>query len=66
MSLMVVVALVGFNVLQTYQYDAGFIHHDSMSREAYFEVLQTFDYPSKESLDAPDYEAAIEGRAKRY
>jgi hypothetical protein len=37
-----------------------------MSREAYFEVLQTFDYPSKESLDAPDYEAAIEGRAKRY
>ena len=61
-----VVGLVGLNLVQTYQYNSGVIHHDSMSREAYFEVLQTFDYPSKESLDAPDYEAALEGRSARY
>lgn len=66
LSLAAVVGLVGLNVVQTYQYNSGFIHHDSMTREAYFEVLQTFDYPNKESLDAPDYEAALEGRAERY
>jgi hypothetical protein len=66
LSLAAVVGIVGLNLVQTYQYNAGFIHHDSMSREAYFEVLQTFDYPRNESLDAPDYEAALEGRVERY
>jgi hypothetical protein len=37
-----------------------------MSREAYFDVLQTFDYPRKESLYPPDYQAALEGRVERY
>jgi hypothetical protein len=29
-------------------------------------VLQTWDFPTKESLDTPDYEATLEGRAERY
>lgn len=65
-SLASLVAVVVLNLYQTVAYSFSFIHYDSMSREAYFEVLQTFDYPRKESLDAPDYEAALEGRAERY
>jgi len=65
-SLAAVAVLVALNLVQTFQYQAGFIHHDSMSQKAYLEVLQTWDFPTKESLDAPDYEAALEGRASRY
>jgi hypothetical protein len=66
LSLAAVVGLVGLNLVQTYQYNSGFIHHDSMSQKAYLEVLQTWDFPTKESLDTPDYEATLEGRAERY
>ncbi len=65
-SLAAVAVLVVLNLVQSYQYNAGYIHHDSMSQKAYWEVLRTGDYPAKESLDAPDYEAALDGRAARY
>jgi uncharacterized membrane protein YeiB len=65
-SLAAVAVFVALNLVQSYQYNAGYIHHDSMSQKAYWEVLRTGDYPAKESLDAPDYEAALDGRAARY
>ena len=58
------IALGGFlillNVFQTYQYELGLLHYDSMTRELYLEQfgrlapVEGFD----EKLDHPDYDKA--------
>jgi len=65
LSLGTVCALVALNLVQTYHYTAGFLHHDSMTRRAYVYVLTHWDFPPKELLEQPDYESALEGRALR-
>jgi hypothetical protein len=65
LSLGMVCALVALNLVQTYHYTAGFLHHDSMTRRAYVYVLTHWDFPPKEILEQPDYESALEGRALR-
>jgi hypothetical protein len=66
LSLGTVCALVALNLVQTYHYTAGFLHHDSMTRRAYVYVLTHWDFPPKELLEQPDYESALEGRGLRY
>lgn len=66
LSLGTVCALVALNLVQTYQYTAGFIHHDSMTRPAYFHVLTNWDFAPQALLAPPDYEAALEGQSARY
>ncbi|MEY2650295.1 MAG: hypothetical protein RL608_969 [Bacteroidota bacterium] len=66
LSLGSVCALVALNLVQTYQYTAGFIHHDSMTRPAYFHVLTNWDFAPQALLAPPDYEAALEGQSARY
>jgi hypothetical protein len=65
LSLGTVCALVALNLVQTYHYTAGFLHHDSMTRRAYVYVLTHWDFPPRELLEQPDYESALEGRALR-
>jgi len=65
LSLGMVCALVALNLVQTYHYTAGFLHHDSMTRRAYVYVLTHWDFPPKELLEQPEYESALEGRALR-
>jgi len=65
LSLGTVCALVALNLVQTYHYTAGFLHHDSMTRHAYVYVLTHWDFPPKGLLEQPDYESALEGRALR-
>lgn len=59
--------LLGFNLFQTRQAHEGLIHHDSMSKEAYFKIL--FKLQSQISreevepfLKVPDYEASKKGK----
>lgn len=66
LSLGTVCALVALNLVQTYHYTAGFLHHDSMTRRAYVYVLTHWDFPPRELLEQPDYESALEGRGLRY
>lgn len=65
-SLSVLFLLVGFNIFQTRQAHEGLIHHDSMTKEAYFKILfklqsQISREEVKPYLKAPDYEKAKRG-----
>ncbi len=66
LSLAGVVVLVLLNLAQTQLYCARYLHHDSMTREAYLHVWRTWDFPPAALLEAPDYQAALEGRSARY
>jgi hypothetical protein len=66
LSLATVLVLVLLNLAQTQLYSAGYLHHDSMTREAYLHVWRTWDFAPAELLEAPDYQAALEGRSARY
>ena len=66
LSLAGVVVLVLLNLAQTQLYCARYLHHDSMTREAYLHVWRTWDFPPASLLDAPDYQAALEGQSARY
>ncbi len=65
-SLVAVASLVVLNLVQTYYYTAGYLHHDSMTRSAYFHVMRHADFAPRELLEAPDYEAALKGAEPRY
>jgi hypothetical protein len=65
-SLVAVASLVVLNLVQTYYYTAGYLHHDSMTRAAYFHVMRHADFAPRELLEAPDYEAALKGAEPRY
>ncbi|MCO6500935.1 MAG: hypothetical protein J5I47_11270 [Vicingus serpentipes] len=58
--------LLGFNLFQTRQAHEGLIHHDSMTKAAYFKILfklqsQITREEINPLLKAPDYEAAKRG-----
>ena len=58
--------LVGFNLFQTRQAHEGLLHHDSMTRAAYFKILfklqsQITRVEIQPLLKAPNYEAAKKG-----
>lgn len=58
---------ISLNIIQTYQIKAGFMHHDSMTKESYWLVFGKFELTGSENhkywnnLKAPDYDKAIEG-----
>lgn len=64
--LTVMFLLLGFNLFQTRQAHEGLLHHDSMTKEAYFKILfklqkQITREEIKPFLKEPDYKAAIKG-----
>ncbi|MGB0881718.1 MAG: glycosyltransferase family 39 protein [Vicingaceae bacterium] len=64
--LTVMFCLLGLSLFQTRQAHEGLIHHDSMTKEAYFKVLfklqkQVSRDELKPYLKAPNYEAAKKG-----
>lgn len=64
-SLTVISLLIGISIFQNYQYQRGLIHHDSMTKEAYWKVflLTHLTDGYYESLDTPDYEKALKGES---
>jgi len=59
--------LLGFNLFQTRQAHEGLIHHDSMTKNAYFKIFfklqkQISREELKPYLKAPDYEVAKKGK----
>lgn len=59
--------ILGFNLFQTRQAHEGLIHHDSMTKAAYFKILfklqkQITREELKPYLKTPDYEAAKRGK----
>jgi hypothetical protein len=64
--LAVFVSLISLSLFQTKQYQAGIIHHDAMTKEAYFKVfLKLKPSISREEvaplLEHPDYDAMRKG-----
>ncbi len=57
----VIALLILLNLFQTWQYYGGDIHHDAMTRKAYWKIfLRPFpDDTYKQYLDHPDYEKAV-------
>ena len=58
--------LLGFNLFQTRQAHEGLLHHDSMSKEAYFKILfklqkQISIKEVEPFLNPPDYHKALKG-----
>ncbi len=58
--------MLGLSLFQTRQAHEGLIHHDSMTKEAYFKILfklqkQVSREELKPYLKAPNYEAAKKG-----
>lgn len=66
LSLATATGLVALNLLQTYYYTAGYLHHDSMTRAAYLHVMRHADFAPRELLEAPNYDAALKGAEPRY
>jgi len=58
---------ISLNLIQTYQYKSGMLHHSSMTKEAYWTVFGKFELSGGEnakywsSLKEPDVEGAIKG-----
>lgn len=56
------------NLFQSWQFYKGYLHHDSMTKEAYFTGFFAVDYSDKwfEGLDEPDYGRARMGMAEHF
>ena len=63
LSKILIIGFVGLNLFQSMQYRRGIIHWDSMTKETYFLILGSPNYPEgyAESLNTPDYDAAKKG-----
>jgi hypothetical protein len=58
----IIILLILLNLFQTWQYYGGDIHHDAMTKKAYWKIFIK-PYPDdtyKQFLDHPDYEKAVE------
>jgi len=55
--------LIGLNQFQTYQYTKGILHYDGMTKGTYTLIWGKTKYPPgfDQSLDHPDYDAALMG-----
>lgn len=63
---MLLFLLAGFNLFQTRQAHEGILHHDSMTKEAYFKIAFKLQKQISRDevapyLNPPDYEAAKKG-----
>jgi hypothetical protein len=61
--LLLVTGFISLNIFQTWQYNKGIIHWDSMSRQTYWAIFcrQGLSPDYYEHLDIPDYQAAMKG-----
>jgi len=63
LSFLVILFFIYLNQHQVNQYQTGILHWDSMTREAYFEILFKKNYPEnyKDLIKKPDYKNAKKG-----
>ncbi|MCF8308467.1 MAG: hypothetical protein K9I68_05600 [Bacteroidales bacterium] len=54
------ILFVALNLWQSKQYKRGILHYDGMTKEAYFRLFFSWDFPNnyKKYIDRPDYKAA--------
>lgn len=64
LALLVITLFIGLNCFQYWQYKIGFIHYDSMTKQAYWEIFLKTKVPQHYNLMlfSPDYELARQGK----